>query len=875
MDLNKTRRQTGQAFSILGQATGAEYKRRRKEEEDYQRRMMRDKFKYGLISAAISPAVQAFGKSATDFAGDLVFGKEENFFKDTEDGRQAAYRAKLNKKRLEELEATRAEILKKGRAAGSTEQYGIDTILEARKKAVQGVAGGPDENLFINEYIYSSEERESARAEWEKQWAELNAGIKTLKAAPSLAEMEAAYRKTAIGQSRGRQAVGRALAWLRGKDYDKDIRKPAIKRILTAGVPGQSQEWYDMSATDLEENYLRASNVVEGLDAYAEKLLKENKPLGESLKNANEARKKNNLLVTAIDQQNVQPFLDQDYTMEEAKEAIVMGVSNKRAPTKLQANRAVTNRISSSITNIIPNSGKAKIEQSANTFFSFEENTENIKRIKEELYVQIYAQANEGKVPKQTYAEAQGRALENSSSSFATYVTAVDSRFENLAAQLVTEAERLVRSDMVANKDEYFSEIPGEGARKVELKTYEYMHLLLESNLGREAVETKEDVPFYSKDKDKVSIQNLYNGSVRRAPPETVKSIKEQLEEQDDLMDVGDLSSLPIFEDPVASNPEAPVVPKPEKSSTVARLQGVAESFISKGMPDKDEIIKVREAIEKREGLKEAIASTPKGQEFLDALYANRAELSAAKSAGKPHPLYGDSAISNLFNKAGKGTTTKEDLLAIAAEQSGAAGRESALKDFALDSDNKSGLGNIKSRSILENLGFDPTPLPAKSGILFDKDKIKREGRSSSLLDKPEGSEDIKSMSILERLGFDPTPLPDKSGILFDKDKIKRKPKTTVKEDKVVEAVEKADKKIDALVQEETPQSKKINKIVSSIKQLKSLDFLTPEQVYTLLGPRSMPYSKKVNGEMVEVYYERQGFSEEIKEAVMQKLYGV
>lgn len=824
MDLNKTRRQTGQAFSILGQATGAEYKRRRKEEEDYQRRMMRDKFKYGLISAAISPAVQAFGKSATDFAGDLVFGKEENFFKDTEDGRQAAYRAKLNKKRLEELEATRAEILKKGRAVGSTEQYGIDTILEARKKAVQGVAGGPDENLFINEYIYSNEERESARVEWEKQWAELNAGIKTLKAAPSLAEMEAAYKKTAIGQSRGRQAVGRALAWLRGKDYDNDIRKPAIKRILTAGVPGQSQEWYDMSATDLEENYLRASNVVEGLDAYAEKLLKENKPLGESLKNANDARKKNNILVNAIDQQDVQPFLDQDYTIQEAKEAIVMGVSNKRAPTKLQANRAVMNRISSSITDIIPNSGKAKIEQSANTFFSFEENTENIKKIKEELYVQIYAQANEGKVPKQTYAEAQGRALENSSSTFASYVTAVDSRFENLAAQLVTEAERLVRSDMVDNKDEYFSEIPGEGARKVELKTYEYMHLLLKSNLGTETVKTTEE-KFWSD--DKVSIKELYNGSVRRAPPETVKSIKEQLEEQDDLMDVGDLSSLPVFENPVASDPEAPVVPKPKKSSTDARLQGVAESFVSQGMPDKDEIIKVRDAIEKRAGLKEAIASTPKGQEFLDALYANRAELSAAKSAGKPHPLYGDSAISNLFNKAGKGTTTKEDLLAIAEEQSGAAGRESALKDFAIDSDNKSSLENIKSRSILENLGFDPTPLPAKSGILFDKDKIKR------------------------------------------------KPKTTVKEDKVVEAVEKVDKKIDALVQEETPQSKKINKIVSSIKQLKSLDFLTPEQVYTLLGPRSMPYSKKVNGEIVEVYYERQGFSEEIKEAVMQKLYGV
>ena len=99
-DINKARTQTGQAFSILGQATGAEYKRRRKEEEDYQRRMMRDKFKYGLISAAISPAVQAFGQSASDFAGDLVFGEEENFFKDTEEGRQASYIAKLNEKRL-------------------------------------------------------------------------------------------------------------------------------------------------------------------------------------------------------------------------------------------------------------------------------------------------------------------------------------------------------------------------------------------------------------------------------------------------------------------------------------------------------------------------------------------------------------------------------------------------------------------------------------------------------------------------------------------------------------------------------------------------------------------------------------------------------
>ena len=320
-DINKVRTQTGQAFSILGQATGAEYKRRRKEEEDYQRRMMRDKFKYGLISAAISPAVQAFGQSASDFAGDLVFGEEENFFKDTEEGRQASYIARLNEKRLEELKKTRDEILKEGRKQGSIEVYGVNTILEERKKAVQSIAGGPDENLFINEYMDSKDERASALAEWEKQWGELNDGIKTLKAAPSLAEMEAAYKKTAIGKSRGRQAFGKALAWLKGKDYEADIRRPAIRKILTAGLPpGQTEEWLDISAADLEKNYLTASNVVEGLDAYAEKLLEDNKPLGESLKAANDARKEKALLSSYFRTGNTEALMKEGgYTQTEVK----------------------------------------------------------------------------------------------------------------------------------------------------------------------------------------------------------------------------------------------------------------------------------------------------------------------------------------------------------------------------------------------------------------------------------------------------------------------------------------------------------------------------------------------------------------------------
>jgi hypothetical protein len=410
-DINKARTQTGQAFSILGQATGAEYKRRRKEEEDYQRRMMRDKFKYGLISAAISPAVQAFGQSASDFAGDLVFGEEENFFKDTEEGRQASYIARLNEKRLEELKKTRDEILKEGRKQGSIEAYGVNTILEERKKAVQSIAGGPDENLFINEYMDSKDERASALAEWEKQWGELNDGIKTLKAAPSLAEMEAAYKKTAIGKSRGRQAFGKALAWLKGKDYEADIRRPAIRKILTAGLPpGQTEEWLDISAADLEKNYLTASNVVEGLDAYAEKLLEDNKPLGESLKAANDARKKKALLSSYFRTGNTEALMKEGgYTQTEVKKLYEMPGDGTTVARPEQVQKYMRDEMSSGLAGLVLNSTAAQHKDAGISFFSYAENADIIDKLRQEVYELEIAKVT-GKAPTQSYEEYQAKA---------------------------------------------------------------------------------------------------------------------------------------------------------------------------------------------------------------------------------------------------------------------------------------------------------------------------------------------------------------------------------------------------------------------------------------------------------------------------------
>jgi hypothetical protein len=484
-DINKARTQTGQAFSILGQATGAEYKRRRKEEEDYQRRMMRDKFKYGLISAAISPAVQAFGQSASDFAGDLVFGEEENFFKDTEEGRQASYIARLNEKRLEELKKTRDEILKEGRKQGSIEVYGVNTILEERKKAVQSIAGGPDENLFINEYMDSKDERASALAEWEKQWGELNDGIKTLKAAPSLAEMEAAYKKTAIGKSRGRQAFGRALSWLKGKDYEADIRRPAIRKILTAGLPpGQTEEWLDISAADLEKNYLTASNVVEGLDAYAEKLLEDNKPLGESLKAANDARKEKALLSSYFRTGNTEALMKEGgYTQTEVKKLYEMPGDGTTVARREQVQKYIRDELSSGLAGLVLNSTAAQHKDAGISFFSYAENADIIDKLRQEAYELEIAKVT-GKAPTQSYEEYQAKA---SKPEQITRIANVEAVVSNFTVQLSTEAERMLLSDMSANPDNYY--IPNDPlnnlARRDQAK-YEFMQLIIDTKMATE-----------------------------------------------------------------------------------------------------------------------------------------------------------------------------------------------------------------------------------------------------------------------------------------------------------------------------------------------------------------------------------------------------
>jgi len=63
----------GEAYSILGQATTAEYKRRRKEEDEYRRKARRDKI-FGYLTA---PLLKSAGEALTEGVTGLITGPEE------------------------------------------------------------------------------------------------------------------------------------------------------------------------------------------------------------------------------------------------------------------------------------------------------------------------------------------------------------------------------------------------------------------------------------------------------------------------------------------------------------------------------------------------------------------------------------------------------------------------------------------------------------------------------------------------------------------------------------------------------------------------------------------------------------------------------
>ena len=662
--------------------------------------------------------------------------------------------------------------------------------------------------------------------------------------------MEAAYKKTAIGKSRGRQAFGKALAWLKGKDYEADIRRPAIRKILTAGLPpGQTEEWLDISAADLEKNYLTASNVVEGLDAYAEKLLEDNKPLGESLKAANDARKKEALLSSYFRTGNTKALMKEGgYTQTEVKKLYEMSGEGTTIPRPEQVQKYMRDEMSSGLAGLVLNSTAAQHEDAGISFFSYSENADIIDKLRQEVYELEIAKVT-GKAPTQSYEEYQAKA---SKPEQITRIANVEAVVSNFIVQLSTEAERMLFSDMSDNPDNYY--IPNDPLNNLKRRDqakYEFMQLIIDTKMAKEKPDI-EPIPARSARwgigaREAFVPEEILNGKITRdsLSKEVREALKADQEEQNNPLGLTpeQIADLPAFQQSTTRIPD----PLPREAPVIDsdKINSLAIAVVNKDLPPQQDRPQLRASLEQAPGMLEAIKKTEGGQEFLNALYPLTDKQKRMDALGSRE---------DRMNALGSREDRMESLL----------GEIRGPEEVVEPTDREKRMSALGSRE--ERMDAIGTGFVARTNALGS-----REERMGSLLEKPESKEETKSLNILEELGFDLRSLFSPSNDLKAK---KIKPQSA---GKTVEVVEKIETKIEPLVSQQTPGKEQVDKIVSSIKSLKGnvLSSLTPEQVFIILGPRKVPYTKTVNGESVELFYEREGFPLEIKEAVIQKLYGV
>jgi|14_taG_2_1085336.scaffolds.fasta_scaffold01169_4 hypothetical protein len=82
------------------------------------------------------------------------------------------------------------------------------------------------------------------------------------------------------------------------------------------------------------------------------------------------------------------------------------------------------------------------------------------------------------------------------------------------------------------------------------------------------------------------------------------------------------------------------------------------------------------------------------------------------------------------------------------------------------------------------------------------------------------------------------------------------------------------DKIVEPIQEEDISEEEKVDKIVKGIRSTRNIDALTSNQIYDILGPRTEYYDEKINGKLVERKHERAGFSADIIARVMNRLYG-
>lgn len=252
--------QLAQAYSILGQATTSEYKRRRKEEDEYRKRARRDQYLGYLAAPLLKGAGEAIAGGVSDIIGDAVLGDSGKKYFDTEEGLIMARKSKKADSTEQALLKQRGQLITGGQSAveGNYNLYvsSFRTLLEQQY-------GSDDKNkVFIDRIV--EDNRDALMAAAREGLEEIDGLIAYTSKSPDLDTLakRAGNKDEFYGQSKGKRAVRTLFSKFTGAD----LAAEGSRYILTGSTDKDStsrQIYQDLLSDDFEEKLATRLKTVE------------------------------------------------------------------------------------------------------------------------------------------------------------------------------------------------------------------------------------------------------------------------------------------------------------------------------------------------------------------------------------------------------------------------------------------------------------------------------------------------------------------------------------------------------------------------------------------------------------------------------------
>ena len=241
-----------QAYSILGQATTAEYKRRRKEEEDREKRMMRQQMLGYFAAPLLKGAGEAVAGGVGDIVSSAILGENTRNYFDREEGIITARKAQTAAK----IEKDISEQLGQLSTGGKTSRDGAFDLFNSGLRENMIAKYGDDDKTkqVIDSLLLANQEQiRTASGEWHDNLEAL--GTYAGKA-PTQAELLARAKNEdfVFGQTKGQRAVAKLTSALTLGSYE-DRERESVRYLITGRSDSANlPSWYlDFQNAGFEE----------------------------------------------------------------------------------------------------------------------------------------------------------------------------------------------------------------------------------------------------------------------------------------------------------------------------------------------------------------------------------------------------------------------------------------------------------------------------------------------------------------------------------------------------------------------------------------------------------------------------------------------